>query len=51
MKRIPKRARTTEFKELLVERVKFGQRVGAVAKHLGLLDQTLRNRVKAADAV
>ena len=41
---------TTEFKELAVKRVKDGQSLGAVAKELELVEQTLRNRVKAADA-
>lgn len=50
MKRIPKREYTAEFKELVVNRVKSGQTAGAVAKDLGLTDQTLRNWVKAAAA-
>jgi transposase len=50
MKKIPKREYTTEFKELAVKRVKDGQTAGAVAKDLGLVEQTLRNWVKAADA-
>ena len=50
MKKIPKREYTTEFKELAVKRVKDGQSAGAVAKDLGLNEQTLRNWVKAADA-
>ena len=48
--KIPKQEYTTEFKELAVKRVKGGQSVGAVAKDLGLIEQTLRNWVKAADA-
>lgn len=48
MKKIPKREYTAEFKELAVGRVKSGQTAGAVAKDLGLIDQTLRNWVKAA---
>lgn len=50
MKKIPKREYTAEFKELAVKRVKSGQSVGAVAKDLGLIEQTLRNWVKALDA-
>ena len=50
MKKIPKREYTTEFKELAVKRVKDGQSAGVVAKDLGLIEQTLRNWVKAADA-
>lgn len=50
MKKIPKREYTTEFKELAVKRVKDGQSAGAVAKELGLIEQTLRNWVKVADA-
>ena len=48
--KIPKQEYTAELKELAVKRVKAGQAVGAVAKELGLLEQTLRNWVKAADA-
>jgi len=50
MMKIPRREYTIEFKELAVKRVKAGQSAGAVAKDLGLLEQTLRNWVKAADA-
>lgn len=50
MKKIPKQAYTTEFKELAVKRVKEGESIAAVAKELGLGDQTLRNWVKAAAA-
>lgn len=50
MKKIPKQEYTAEFKELAVKRVKSGQSAGAVAKDLGLVEQTLRNWVKAADA-
>ncbi|MHB8849218.1 MAG: IS3 family transposase [Burkholderiales bacterium] len=46
--KIPKQEYTSEFKELTVKRVKDGQTVGAVAKELGLVEQTLRNWVKAA---
>jgi len=50
MMKIPKQEYTAEFKELAVKRVKGGQSVGAVAKDLGLIEQTLRNWVKAAAA-
>jgi transposase-like protein len=50
MFKIPKQEYTAEFKELAVKRVKGGQRIGAVAKELGLVEQTLRNWVKAAEA-
>ena len=50
MYKIPKQEFTTEFKELAVQRVKGGQGVSAVAKDLGLVEQTLRNWVKAAKA-
>ena len=46
--KIPKQAYTAEFKELAVRRVKEGLTAGAVAKELGLIEQTLRNWVKAA---
>jgi transposase len=48
--KVQKREYTAEFKELAVKRVKSGQTAGAVAKDLGLIEQTLRNWVKAADA-
>jgi transposase len=48
--KIPKQQYTTEFKELAVTRVREGHSVGAVAKELGLIEQTLRNWVKAAAA-
>lgn len=51
MKKIPKQEYTAEFKELAVKRVKGGQTVGAVAKDLGLIEQTLRNWVKASASV
>lgn len=50
MKKIPRQEYTAEFKELAVKRVKEGLTVGAAAKELGLIEQTLRNWVKAADA-
>jgi len=46
--KIPKQEYTAEFRELTVKRVKDGQSVGTVAKELGLVEQTLRNWVKAA---
>jgi transposase len=48
--KIPKQEYTAEFKELAVKRVKEGQTAGVVAKDLGLVEQTLRNWVKAFDA-
>jgi transposase len=48
--KIPKQQYTTEFKELSVKRVKEGYSARAVAKELGLIEQTLRNWVKAAAA-
>lgn len=48
MKKIPKQAYTTEFKELAVKRVADGEAIGVVVKELGLADQTLRNWIKAA---
>lgn len=50
MFKIPKQEYTVEFKELVVMRVKSGQGIGMVAKELGLVEQTLRNWVKAAKA-
>ena len=48
MKKIPKQEYTPEFRELAVKRVKAGQTAGVVAKELGLIEQTIRNWVKAA---
>ncbi len=48
MFKIPKQEYTAEFKELAVTRVKNGQGIGPVARELGLVEQTLRNWVKAA---
>ena len=45
--KIPKQEYTTEFRELAVKRVKDGQGIAAVARDLGVIDQTLRNWVKA----
>ena len=50
MFKIPKQEYTAEFKDLAVKRVKSGQGIGVVAKDLGLIEQTLRNWVKAAKA-
>ncbi len=49
MQKIPKQAYTAAFKEQAVKRVKDGKRVSAVAKKLGLVEQTQRNGVKAFD--
>ena len=48
--KIPKQEYTAEFREMAVKRVKDGLSVGAAAKELGLVEQTLRNWVKAAAA-
>ena len=50
MKKIPKQEYTPEFKELAVNRVTAGQTPAAVARELGLIEQTLRHWVKAAKA-
>jgi transposase len=50
MKKISKQAYTAEFKEQAVKRVADGQVIPAVAKELGLNEQTLRNWAKAAAA-
>ena len=50
MKKIPNQEYTTEFREVAVKRVKDGLSIGAVAKELGMVEQTLRNWVKAAAA-
>jgi transposase len=49
MKKIPRQEYTAEFKELAVKRAR---EVGAgpAARELGLIEQTLRNWVKAAQA-
>jgi transposase len=46
--KIPKREYTAEFKEMAVKRVNVGQGIAATAQELGIVQQTLRNRVKAA---
>lgn len=48
MFKIPKQEYTVEFKELAVKRVKSGEALARVARELGLVEQTLRNWVKAA---
>jgi len=48
MFRIPKQEYTAEFNELAVKRVRDGQGIRSVARELGLVEQTLRNWVKAA---
>ncbi len=50
MFKIPKQEYTPEFKEGTVQRVSSGEGIRAVAKDLGLVEQTLRNWVKAAKA-
>ena len=50
MFKIPKQEYTAEFKELAVKRVRSGQGIAAVARELGLVEQTLRNWVSAAKA-
>jgi transposase len=49
MFKIPRQEYTAEFKELAVKRVRAGQGIGVVARELGLVEQTLRNWVKAAE--
>ncbi len=48
--KVPRQEYTAEFKSLAVGRVKEGLSVGAAAKELGLVEQTLRNWVKSAAA-
>jgi transposase len=50
MMKIPKQEYTTEFRELAVKRHKEVGSISVVAKELGLIEQTLRNWVKAAEA-
>ena len=49
MKRILKREYTAEFREQAVAMVNNGRSVPEVAQELGLINQTLRNWVKAAE--
>ena len=46
--KLQRQAYTLEFKELAVGRVKGGDAIAAVARELGLVEQTLHNWVKAA---
>jgi transposase len=48
MLKIPKQEYTVEFKEQAVAQVAGGRKISAVAKELGMSEQTLRNWVKAA---
>ena len=50
MKRIPKQEYTAEFKEQAVKRADEAGCIDRVAEELGLVEQTLRNWVKAAKA-
>ena len=50
MKRIPKQEYTAEFKEQAVKRADEVGSIGRAAEELGLVEQTLRNWVKAAKA-
>jgi transposase len=47
MFKVPKQAYPAEFKAAAVQRVKDGQGVSAVARELGMSEQTLRNWIKA----
>lgn len=49
MKKIPKQEYTAEFKEQAVKHAQ-AEGIGVAARELGLVEQTLRNWVKAADA-
>ena len=50
MMKIPKQEYTNEFRELAVKRHKEVGSVSGVAKELGLVEQTLRNWIKLAEA-
>ena len=50
MKRLPKQEYTAEFKEQAVKRADEVGSITRVAEELGLVEQTLRNWVKAAKA-
>lgn len=50
MKRIPKQEYTAELKEQAVKRTNEVGSIARVAEELGLVEQTLRNWVKAAKA-
>ena len=49
IQKIPKQEDTAAFKEQAVKRVKEGKSVVAVAKEMGLVEQTLRHWAKAFD--
>ena len=49
MKKIPKQEYTAEFKEQAVKQAQ-AQGIGVAVRALGLVEQTLRNCVKAAEA-
>ena len=49
MLKMPKPEFTAEFRDLAVKRVKSGLTIGAVARELGMVEQTLRNWVRAAE--
>ena len=50
MQKIPKQEDTAAFKEPAVKRVKDGKTVGAEAKEMGRVEQTLRHWVKVSAA-
>ena len=50
MQKIPKQESTAEFQEQAVKRVKDGKTVSAVAKEMGLVEQTRRHWVTASAA-
>jgi len=50
MQKIPKWEYTAELKEQALRRVKDGKTVGAVAKEIGLVEQTLRNWLNQFDS-
>lgn len=48
MLKLPKQEYTTEFKKQAVAQVNGGRGIAAIARELGMSEQTLRNWVKAA---
>ena len=48
--KIPKPAFTPEFRDLAVKRVKAGETTGAVAKELGLVEQSLASTSSTSSA-
>jgi putative transposase len=50
MFKMPKQEYSAEFRELAVKRVKDGQAIGEVARDLGPIEQTWRNRVISTTA-